>query len=301
MAKWERNKATYFRKRPYLPFIMPAIGVMAVLVLFPTLFLYYISLTDYEIGYNLASADFIGIDNYIRLLSGRDRVFWYSVGISLLFMVVCTAVEMVLGYAVASLLNKKEFKLKNVVFGCLIVPIAMTPSIAGQIWKLMMNAEYGVINYLMDMFFHTKITWLGPQMAVFSLILIDIWQSTPYVALILYSGLRSIPTESFETAAVEGAGRWQTFRYVTLPLLKSSVMIAVLFRSIDCLKTFDIPYVLTQGGPGTLTEFMSLHIFRLGFAQTGFIGRAAAMSVVLSVIITVLSQFIISRMRKKED
>ncbi len=273
---------------------------MAVLVAFPTLFLYYISLTDYEMGYDLASANLVGINNYVRLISGRDRVFWYSVAISLLFMLVATMIEMILGYGLASLLNQKEYKLKGLVFGCLVVPIAMTPSIAGQIWKLMLNSEYGVFNYLLNRLLHIKVTWLGPDMVFLSVILIDIWQWTPYVALILYSGLRAIPIESYETAAVEGASRWQSFCYVTVPMLKPVLLIAVLFRSIDCLKTFDIPYVLTQGGPGNLTEFMSLHIYRLGFAQTGFIGRAAAMSVILSIIITVLSGFIIARMRKKE-
>lgn len=304
MAKWENVKErwnTYFRKRPYFFFVMPAIAIMGILVAFPTIFLYYISLTDYEMGYNLTSAKFIGIDNYIRLFSGKDRVFWYSIAISLSFMFVATVIELILGYAVASLLNQREFKLKSLVFGCLVVPIAMTPSIAGQIWKLMLNAEYGVINYLLGMISNLKITWLGPDMAFTSVILIDIWQWTPFVALILYSGLRSIPTECYETAALEGANRWQTFQYVTIPLLKPVLLIAILFRSIDCLKTFDIPYVLTQGGPGNLTEFMSLHVYRLGFAQTGFVGRAAAMSVVLSVIITVLSRLIISRMRKKEE
>lgn len=296
MERWKK----YGRRRPYLFFIMPALVIMAVLVAFPTLFLYYISLTDYEMGYDLASANLVGINNYVRLISGRDRVFWYSVAISLLFMLVATMIEMILGYGLASLLNQKEYKLKGLVFGCLVVPIAMTPSIAGQIWKLMLNSEYGVFNYLLNRLLHIKVTWLGPDMVFLSVILIDIWQWTPYVALILYSGLRAIPIESYETAAVEGASRWQSFCYVTVPMLKPVLLIAVLFRSIDCLKTFDIPYVLTQGGPGNLTEFMSLHIYRLGFAQTGFIGRAAAMSVILSIIITVLSGFIIARMRKKE-
>lgn len=301
LRKVKERVRLHFRKKPYFWFIMPSIGIMGVLVAFPTLFLYYISLTDYEMGYNLSAANLIGLDNYLRLFTGRDRVFWYSVAISLSFMLIATVIEMVLGYGVASLLNQREFRLKGVVFGCLIVPVAMTPSIAGQIWKLMLNSEYGVINYLLNKIGIDSVTWLGPDMAFSSMILIDIWQWTPYVALILYSGLRSIPMECYETAAVEGAGRFQAFRYVTIPLLRPVLLIAVLFRSIDCLKTFDIPYVLTQGGPGNLTEFMSLHIYRLGFAQTGFIGRAAAMSVVLSMIITVLSNFLIGRMRRKED
>lgn len=289
----------YFAQRPHLVFIMPTTIVLGLLVLIPTVFLYAISMTNYEMGYSLLNVKFAGLDNYIRLFSGKDKVFWYSVQISLVFMVVTTAAELVLGYFIASLLNLREFKLKGLVFGCLIIPIAMTPSIAGQIWKLMMNAEYGVLNYLLQLAAGMKIIWLSADMAFFSIVLIDIWQWTPYMALIIYAGLRSIPAEPFESAKVDGANALQNLRYITVPLLKPLLILVILFRSMDSLKLFDIPYVLTQGGPGNKTELMSLHIFRLGFAQTGFIGRAAAMSVVLLVIITFLSQFILKYFRNE--
>ncbi|MCG8498884.1 MAG: sugar ABC transporter permease [Firmicutes bacterium] len=289
----------YFMQRPHLIFLMPTTIILAILVIIPTVFLYYISMTDYELGYNLLKAEFVGFENYIRLFSGKDAVFWHSVWISLLFMLATTSIELVLGYLTASLLNLKEFKLKGLVFGWLIIPIAMTPSITGQIWKLIMNAEYGLLNHILEIVFGTKITWLGAEMAFLSIIIIDIWQWTPYMALIIYAGLRSIPAEPYESARVDGANILQKFRYITIPLLKPLLILVVLFRGMDSLKLFDIPYVLTQGGPGNATELMSLHIFRLGFAQTGFIGRAAAMSVVLLLTITFLSQFILKYFRNE--
>lgn len=289
----------YFRKRPHLLFIMPTTVILGILVLIPTVFLYYISMTNYELGYNLLKVKFVGIDNYIRLFSGKDRVFWHSVQISLIFMLFTTVIELVMGYLVASLLNMKEFKLKGFVFGCLIVPIAMTPSVTGQIWKLIMNSEYGVLNYILNIITGMKITWLSANLAFLSIIIIDVWQWTPYMALIIYAGLRSIPAEPYESAKVDGANIFQKFRYITIPLLKPLLILVVLFRGMDSLKLFDIPYVLTQGGPGNTTELMSLHVFRLGFAQTGFIGRAAAMSVFLLLTITFLSQFILKYFRNE--
>lgn len=285
---------SYFGRRPHLVYIMPAILLLGILTFVPTVFLYGLSLTNYELGY--PTFKFVGLDNFVRLFSGGDPEFWHSVYISLLFMVVVTAAEMVLGFWLATLLDR-EFKLKFLVFACLIVPIAMTPSITGQVWKLMMNAEYGVINYLLG-FFGGKVIWLSAENAFLSTILVDVWQNTPFVALILYAGMRSLPTDPYEAAAIDGASNLQIFRLITLPLLLPMILLALIFRAIDSLKTFDIPYSLTQGGPGSTTEFLSLHVYRLGFAQTGWIGRSAAVSVVLLLLITVISMILIRWYRK---
>lgn len=287
--------------KPYRVFISPTFIYLVLLVVFPTVFLYYISMTNYEMGYPLQSAKFVGFRNYIRLFTGEDADFWHSVAISLLFMLVTTIAELIIGYLIAELLNCRDFKLKGLVFGCMIVPIAMTPSIAGQIWKLLFNYNYGLIDYFMNAVFHFKVIWLGSGMAFWTTVIVDIWQWTPFMTLIIYAGLRSIPAEPYESAKVDGANAYQQFRYVTLPALRPMLILVLLFRSMDSLKLFDIPYVLTQGGPGNETEFMSLHIYRLGFGRTGLIGRSAAMSVVLLVLITVISQVIIKLFQREEN
>lgn len=137
-----------------------------------------------------------------------------------------------------------------------------------------------------------------PANAFLSVVLVDIWQNTPFVALIIYAGLKALPEDPYEAAVMDGASRFQLFRYITLPLLRPIILLAVIFRLIDSLRTFDIPFSLTQGGPGSATEFLSMHIYRLGFAQTGWVGRASATSVILLTLTTIISLLLIRLMRK---
>ena len=176
----------------------------------------------------------------------------------------------------------------------------MTPSIAAQMWKLMLNAEYGIINHFLQLFFNTKVIWLSNDFAFWSILLVDIWQYTPFVSLIIYAGLRSIPHEPYESAAIDGANSWQVFTSITVPMMRKLIYLALLFRSIDSLKLFDTAFVLTQGGPANTTEFLSLHIYRMANAQNGLIGRAAAISLVLLVLVTVISRFLIKKQRREE-
>lgn len=273
--------------------------VMFLLSIVPTLFLFVISLTNYQLGWDFSRAKFVGLNNFIRLFSGADPDFWNSIYISILFMVLATAIEMTVGFLVAMLLNSSEFKLKSIVIGILIIPLAMTPSIAAQMWKLMFNAEYGIINYYMQLLFHVKVTWLSSSMAFWSVLIVDLWQYTPFVTLIIYAGLRSMPDEPYESAYMDGASSLQVFRYITVPMMRKLICLAVLFRAIDSLKLFDTAYVLTQGGPGNVTEFLSLHIYRMANAQNGLIGRAAAISLVLLVLVTIVSRYLIKLQRKE--
>ncbi len=280
-------------RRPYLIYILPALLLLALLTLVPTVTLYFLSLTNYELG--SSSFRMVWLENYARLLNSQE--FLASLRISIMFSAIVTSIQMVLGFGIAKLLDR-DMKLKSLIFACLIVPIAMTPVISGQIWKLMLNAEYGVVNYLLESVFGTKVIWLSPDLAYLSTILVDIWQNTPFVALIIYAGLKSLPEEPYEAAVMDGAGRFQIFSYITLPLLKPIILLALIFRLIDSLRTFDIPFALTQGGPGSATEFLSLHVYRLGFAQTGWVGRASAASVILLVIITIISLLLLRAFRR---
>ena len=292
---------SYLDRNPHIPFIAPAMTAMMVLSVVPTFFLCVISLTNYQLGWDFSRAKFVGLKNFIRLFSGADPDFWYSVFISLAFMVLATAIEMVLGFAFASLLNASEFKLKGLVIGILIIPMAMTPTIAAQMWKLMFNAEYGVLNMLLDALFGVKVVWLSADLAFWSVLLVDIWQFTPFVTLICYAGLRSISAEPFESAAIDGANRWQILTNITLPMMRKLLFLAILLRAVDALKLFDTAFVLTQGGPGRATEFLSLHVYRMANAQNGLIGRAAAIALVLLAVSTVVSRILIKQQRKEDD
>jgi multiple sugar transport system permease protein len=289
----------YFKKRPHIKYIAPAMITLFVLSIVPTIFLVAVSFTNYHLGWDLSRAKFVAFDNYLRLFSGRDPDFWHAVYISLKFMTIATIIQMILGFSIAILLNEKEFKLKPLVVGILIIPLAMTPTIAGQMWKLMFNAEYGLINYILGGLFGMKIAWLSADMAFWSIMIVDIWQFTPFVALILYSGLRSMPDEPYESAMIDGAGKVRSFFFITVPMMRSLILLALLMRAVDSLKLFDTAFVLTQGGPGNATEFLSLHVYRMVNAQNGLIGRGAAVAMVLLVIVTVVSNILI-RLQRKE-
>jgi len=289
----------YSRRRSYAPLVYPTFFTMVLIVIFPAIFLYVISMTDYELGRPWSQVNFVGFENYIRLFSGGDATFWHSIRISLWFMFLATSIQLLLGYFIATLLNR-EFKLKPLVFACLIVPITIMPSIAAQIWKLMLDSERGILNYFLS-FFGVSVPWLSFGYAFWSVLMVDVWQWTPFMALIIYAGLRSLPSEPYESAVIDGAGRFQLLRYITLPLLKPLLLLAVILRSIDALRLFDLPFVLTLGGPGNETQFMSMRVFRLGFSLTNFIGRAAAMAVILMIFTTVISRILIRQQRKGRD
>ena len=289
------------KNKEYLKYIAPAMIMMVALSIVPTIFLILISFTDYQLGWEFSRAQFVGLKNFIRLLSGADRDFWHSVFISLAFMVCATMIELILGFAIGLCLNSFEFKLKPLVIAIMIIPLVITPSIAAQMWKLMLNSEYGIVNSFLQMTLGIKITWLSQELAFWSILMVDIWQYTPFVTLIIYAGLRSVPEEPYESAAIDGATMFQELVYITIPMIKKLIWLTLLFRVIDSLKLFDIAYVLTQGGPGTATEFLSLHVYRLANAQNGLIGRAAATAIILLIMTTYISKFLIKRMRKEDE
>jgi len=274
--------------------------IMILLTGLPIISVILLSFTNYELAMPWGSVRWIGLRNYERLFFGHNRVFYYSLAISVGMTVAATAVQMVLGFIAASLLNQ-NIKFKALAVGCLIVPIAITPSIASQIWKLMLNAEFGVINFILYGLFGTTVVWLGPDNALLSVFIVNIWIMTPFVTLILYAGLTSLPLEPFESAAIDGANAVQKLFRITLPMLKPLILLTILFRSIDMLRMFDIPFVLTHGGPGNITEFVGLHIWRLGFGVSTLVGRASAVSVVLLIIVSAISLTLIKLMARKED
>lgn len=270
------------QKKEHYIYILPSVIILALIVIFPTIFLWYISFTNYDLTMGWENKKLVGFNNFLYLFQ-QDKDFWHSVQISLLFMAITVTAELCLGFLIALLFNR-ELKWKRLWIACLIVPMVMTPAIVSLMWKLMLNTEYGVLNYMLSWVSIKKINWLGYESAFWSLMIVEIWQWTPFMTLILYAGLQALPSEPFEAADVDGASFTQALYYITLPLLKPIITIALLLRSIDVLKIFDIVYGLTQGGPGNSTELMSLHIYRLGFRHTNWMGRASANAIILLLL-----------------
>lgn len=284
---------TLLRRKPYIAYIAPAFIIMTVLIAVPVVVMVYYSLTNYEIGYS--THDFVGMANYQRLMASAP--FWHSVRITLIYAVTVTASSMFLGFWIAKLVDRHA-RVKAIAIAALIVPIAMTPSIAGQIWGLILNSEYGVLNYLLNAATGISRPWLGPDWALVSVMGVSIWQSAPFAALIMYAGLQSLPAEPYEAAVVDGANSRQVLWHITLPLMRMPILLALIFVSIDALRIFDVPFTLTQGGPGNATELLGMHIYRLGFGMTGWVGRASAAAVGLMLLTLTLSLVLIAIFRR---
>lgn len=276
------------KNHPERWFVLPAVIIITILFVTPIVFTIVASFTNYRIGDKLTEAKFVGFSNYERLFNGKQSNFGYSVLISLLMTFVGTALELILGMISALAINR-DFKLKRLVIACLIVPVAMTPSIASQMWKLMFNADFGIINYFLDGLFHTRVTWLNAQNAFLSCVIATVWQFTPQVTLMFYAGLCALPTDPYESAKLDGANTVQLFTQITFPLMKPLVILCTLLRTVDMIKTFDIPYTLTQGGPGSATKFLGLLIFDIAAGDTNYVGRACAIAVILLAIVCGIS------------
>jgi len=265
---------------------MPAALVLAGVVIFPTIFLYYISLTNYDLSVGWQAKKFVWLNNYIYLFT-QDPLFWKSFLITLIFVVSTVSFEFVLGMLVALGLNRIRHG-RRLLLSLIIIPMVCTPSIIALMWKLMLNTEYGVLNFLLRLIGLSNVNWLGTNMALPSVILVDIWEWTPFMVLMLFAALQSIPEEPMEAARVDGASGPQIFFFVTLPMMMRIALIAIILRLVDSFKIFDTIYALTQGGPGSATEVFSMRIFRIGFQHTNWIGRASAYAVMIILVLSPL-------------
>jgi multiple sugar transport system permease protein len=261
--------------------------VLAGLSIYPLLYLIKVSLTDAN-GFTIA--------HYARLF--QDRLFGVAIGQTVLYASVALTLEFFLGLALALLVDSLARGRALIRVGIL-APMLLPPVVAAVIWRLIYNPEFGVLNgMLRQLGLHTaNLTWTSGRLtAMPSVILVDVWEWTPFLFLLLSAGLQAIPAEPVEAARVDGAGYWQTLRDVILPLLKPTILLALLLRLMDLLRIFDQIFILTQGGPGSATETMSLYIYRTAFRFSNF-GYAAAMSFV-GLVVTMLAARGLMRLMK---
>jgi multiple sugar transport system permease protein len=249
LPAWRRSA------RPYL-LVLPAIA-LTIGILYPFVLGAMYAFQNYRAN-RPDSARWVGFDNFQNIFT--DPGFYRTALLTAEFAIAATAVETLLGIGVALLLARSS-AVSRLLERLLIVPLMIAPVIAAIIWRLMMLPTVGVLNYLLSPF-GIRPEWTGSAgWALFSIILVDVWTYTPFVALLVLAGLRSLPRAPFEAAAVEGASFWYTFRNLTLPMLWPYILVAVIFRFMDSLKIFDIIQVLTQGGPGEATMALQVRAF----------------------------------------
>ncbi|MGB3904013.1 MAG: sugar ABC transporter permease [Anaerolineae bacterium] len=242
--------------------ITPATIIIIFFAAFPLLYAINLSLRHVDLTSAVGIGPYVGLKNFRFALN--DQFFWQAARRTVVFAVGAVSVEMVLGIAIAFLLNGLRWG-QGIVRSLLILPLAAAPAAVGLVWRYMYHPDFGVYNAIMSMLGLPERNWLGAvNLAMPSVIVFDIWQWTPFVALIVLAGLQSLPKEPFEAAELDGASTWQVLRRLTFPMLGPVLTLVFVLRSIDAIRLYDASVSLTHGGPGTATETLTYYLYRLG-------------------------------------
>jgi multiple sugar transport system permease protein len=271
------------RRRAYRLLTLPAMAVVAAVIVFPWLFTVYMSAFDWKIG---EAARFIGLGNYAGLATNQR--FLESIVHTFYFTLLAVIVPLVLG-TVAALIFHREFRGRGFLRAIFTMPMMATPVAVALVWTMMFHPQQGVLNYLLTSVGLPPSLWVySPTWVIPSLVVVEVWHWTPLVMLIVLGGLAALPTEPYESARLDGASEWQLVRYVTLPLVMPFLLVAAVIRTIDAVKAFDTIYVISQGGPGTASETINLYLYLQAFAFYN-VGNASAVVVVFFAIIVALA------------
>ena len=278
-------------------FISPALLLLLGMSVFPLLWALYLSFTDYS-ATRATGADFVGFDNYTLIL-GSSEVHKRALT-TLIYVVGAVLLQTVLGFAIAYLISRRT-RGRGALTTLFLVPMMLSPVVVGLFWKFMLDAQFGVINSMLGSLGFGQVEWLTRQRtALFSLIVVDTWQWTPFIMLIALAGLTAVPNYLYEAASIDRASEWFRFRHITLPMVWPLLLIAVMFRAIEAFRLFDLVYILTSGGPGVSTETLSFHVYKVAFL--GFnTGTASAYGILMVLVVIVLAQFYLRYLNKLKE
>ncbi len=269
--------------KDYWPFVLPALIAVSAVIIFPWVFTIWMSLNEWKLG---GAVSFVGLANYLKLTS--DERFRDAVLHTLLYTVLACGLPVILGVFAAVTFHEK-FPLRGILRGIFIMPMMATPVAIALVWVMMFHPQLGVLNYLLSLVGIPPQLWVfSPRSVIPSLVMVETWQWTPLVMLIVLGGLASLPTEPYESALIDGANRWQMFRSITLPMILPFIMVAVILRTIDSLKSFDIIFAITQGGPGNASETINIYLYNTAFPYRDM-GYGSAIAVVFFSIVVALS------------
>ncbi len=267
--------------------LAPTLIIMNLVGVYPLLQSLYVSFTGLRPTNPSQHQGWVGFDNYVRALSNDQ--FWHSIAMTGLFTVSSVSLSLVLAVSMALLFNRKlpGFVLMRSI---ILIPMLITPIAVGLTWRIMMMPELGVLNYILSFVGIEPLLWASSrQTAMISMVLIDVWQWTPFMFIIIFAGVKSLPKSPFESASIDGAGPFFTFWYVTIPMLKPVIVIATLLRLLDAIRTYDTVYIVTRGGPDFATDLVSVYLQRVNFRffDLGY-GAAASWLILIIVLIVVL-------------
>lgn len=271
----------------------PSIALLLLVILFPVFWALFTSVHDYTlIAPNFDT--FTGIDNYVA--AAQDPAFRHSLQLTAFFVAAVVLVEFLIGFGVALMLNSVE-RFKPIYYGILLCPLLMNPVIVGLIWRMFLHPTLGIVNYLLSTIGIEPVNWLGStKVAIWTIIMVDIWHQVSFMIVLLLAGLSAMPKEPYEAARVDGANTFQSFLHITLPLMMPVIIVTLLIRLIFAVKTYDLIYIMTRGGPGVATDLVSYSIYRTAFVSLN-VGEATAMSAILLGFILLLTVYLYRYMR----
>jgi multiple sugar transport system permease protein len=272
-----------WRPPSYWPFVLPALIVVLAVIIFPWVFTIWMSFHEWKVG---SPTTFIGFANFLRLPA--DPRFVEAVGHTLSYSALSVVLPLVLGTFAAVIFHNK-FPGRGILRALFIMPMMATPVAIALVWTMMFHPQLGVLNYLLSLVGLPPQLWVfHPATVIPSLVLVETWQWTPLVMLIVLGGIAALPTEPYESAQIDGATTWQMFRYITLPLIMPFLFIAAMIRCIDAVKSFDIIFAITQGGPGTASETINIYLYSVAFVYYD-LGYASAIALVFFALIVALT------------
>lgn len=269
-------------------FALPGFSALAIVMGFPLVYALFMSVSSQTLLHPQL-LPLKGLDNFITVMS--EPGFWGATWLTVIYSVVTVAGEFVIGLCIALMLNR-TVKMKPVYFALLTIPMAMSPVSVALIWRMLLQPNLGIVNHVIESLGGAPVDWLGDaDLALWTMAGIDIWQQVSFVILILAAGLASLPKEPYEAAQVDGASSWQQFWNITLPMLRPVAMITVVIQLINEFRTYDLPYVLTRGGPGTSTEVLSFFAYRRAFLGLSLNEGAAASFALLLIVLAMTVVF----------
>jgi multiple sugar transport system permease protein len=264
-------------------FALPGLLLLAIVMGFPLAYACILSVSSMTL-IKPQLLPLVGFKNFASMVG--DPLFWNALWLTVRYSAVTVVAEFAIGLGIALMLNR-TVRTKPIYFAILTIPMAMSPISVALIWRMLLQPNLGIANHLMETFGLPRLDWLGtPEMAFWSMAAIDIWQQVSFVVLILAAGLAALPRDPYEAAEVDGARSWQQFFYITLPMLRPVAAITVIIQLINEFRTYDLPYVLTKGGPGNATEVLSFFAYRRAFLGLSLNEGAAAAFVLLLIILT---------------
>ncbi|MBA3520349.1 MAG: sugar ABC transporter permease [Rhizobiales bacterium] len=271
----------------------PGLLLLGAVIAFPVGWALLTSLFDYTLldpGFD----NFAGTGNYIRALS--DAGFLHAAWVTVAFVSAVVILEFLLGFFIALLLNDTE-RGRNLYYLILLCPLLMNPVVVGLIWRMFLHPTLGIVNYLLGEIGISPVNWLGDaDIAFWTVVLVDIWHQVSFMIVLLLAGLSALPAEPYEAARVDGANSLQSFWYITIPLMRPVIVVTLLIRVIFAIKTYDLIYIMTRGGPGTATDLVSYYIYRSAFVSLE-LGQACAMSGILLVVVVAVTLYLHRAMR----